>query len=475
MKKDELTTKRNAFLNIVQDVRDFCNIPQVKKAFIMGNEIFAAVQPLFDKPSWWNVGRASVGVGKVVVNSLETDSDSFFGGDDWSTPFSNDFAHTILKVLWKMPARTMKTNEDGVQIKIVDIGEGVLAGWTHNTRYNSAYHVYVQTDKLQQARIIIKDLLWKQFNGASLVLRLNKKGFSSNADSDGTVIFDVDDSFETLPSEKATEYTTYLTRCMNAGISRSVMLYGPPGTGKSTLARTLVKDLKLRSFRVRIEDITSFDSGTLFESIQIFEPDAVILDDFDRARGQASLLEVLEFFQHKVKLVIATVNDRNELDEALMRPGRFDELVEVDRMDDAVVKMVLGPYIDGFEFVKNWPIAFVHEYVKRRRFMDVDDANAAMIELAQRVQRLMRYRDTDEVSRMISALEPGQQLTIKHPADVKDHVPTLAAVKKNRVRSSDFTEELAMRLKNIKKIKGKKGKSKSLKKVLKDAGMKDRG
>ncbi len=389
---------------IVQGIRDACNKPHVKKLFASGVEIFSALQPVIDQPSWWSASKAVLGVGRVVVNGLELDGDSFFGTDNWTAPFSNDFASTILKVLSKMPQKTMKTSDDGIQIRLVDIGGGVLAGWSHNTKFNSAYHVYVETEKLDQARKIIKDMLWKQFDGKSLVLRVKNKGFGSNDDS--RVVFEVDESFHTLPSSKAKEYTSYLKRCIDAKVSRSLMLYGPPGTGKSTLARTLVEDLGLRSFRVRIEDVSSFDSGTLFEAIQIFEPDAVILDDLDRARGQASLLEVLEFFQHTVKLVVATVNDRNELDEALMRPGRFDELVEVDRMDEGVVKLVLGEYVDGFEIVKAWPIAFIHEYVKRRRFMqDPDAAAQATMELAKRVERLCSYRDEGDIARMTNIAE----------------------------------------------------------------------
>lgn len=401
---DFWSKKRDAVLDQVQEVRDFANRPQVKRMLSLGVEMFNAVQPVIDKPSWWTVGRSIASVSKVLVTGMEVDADAFFGTDDWTLPFSNDFSTTILKVLHKMPHKVMKTSEEGIQIRTVELGNGVMAGWSHNTKFNSAYHVYVQTERLAEARKLIKDMLWKQFSGDSLVMRMNHRGFGASRD-EARVIFEVDDTFLTLPSENSVKYTAYLNRCLEAGVSRSLMLYGPPGTGKSTLARTLVKDLSLRSFRVRIEDVSSFDSGTLFEAIQIFEPDAVILDDLDRARGQASLLEVLEFFQNRVKLVVATVNDRDELDEALLRPGRFDELVEVDRMDEGVVKHVLGErFADGFETVKAWPIAFIHEYVKRRRFMTEAEAATATVELADRVRRLQSYRAEDDLSRMSAAV-----------------------------------------------------------------------
>jgi SpoVK/Ycf46/Vps4 family AAA+-type ATPase len=254
--------------------------------------------------------------------------------------------------------------------------------------------IYVETDKLERAQVIIKNLLWKRYKQASsLVMKMNKR---RNA-SDAYISFETDDTIQSLPSERGTSYAKYLKRCVEANVARSVMLYGPPGTGKSTLARTLIKNLGFRSFRIRVEDIDSLENSTLFEAINIFEPDAIILDDFDRSFNQSALLETLEFFQHHVKLVIATVNDKDKLDEALLRPGRFDELILVDKMDDAVIKHTLGDYVDEYEHVKMWPIAFVVEYVKRRRFMDPAEAQESMIELANRVKRLEKYTNKNDI------------------------------------------------------------------------------
>jgi hypothetical protein len=216
------------------------------------------------------------------------------------------------------------------------------------------------------------------------VMRINDRSQPDEA----RIIFDIDDAFFPLPSEKATLCSTYLKRCIDAKVHRSIMLYGPPGTGKSTLARALVEQLGLKSFRIRIEDVGLMSNSMLAEAISLFQPEAIILDDFDRANNQASLLETLEFFQRHVSLVIATVNDKDKLDDALLRPGRFDELIFVEQMDENVVKYVLGDFVDGYEFVKSWPIAFIHEYVKRRTFMSLEEAQTSMTELANRVKKM---------------------------------------------------------------------------------------
>lgn len=380
-------------LTFVDEIKNTLNVGKVKKLFRLGTDIFGAFQPFMEKPTYWNAGRAAMGLGKVLVDDVEVWSENFFDGDEWVEPYSRDFNVTILQVLAKYPFTTMKTAEENSFIRLIDL-EGAKVGWTYHSKLHTVDHIYVETDRLQQARATIKRLLWEQFKGQPLVMRHNRKMIIGT--DEPKVVFEIDDAFHPLPSEKATEYATYLRRCLDAGVPRSVMLYGPPGTGKSTMARTLVENLDLRSFRIRVEDVSGLENSTLFEAITIFEPEAVILDDFDRAHAQAALLETLEFFQRHVKLVVATVNDKNQLDEALLRPGRFDELVCVDRMDEAVVRMMLGDYADGYEDVKTWPIAFIEEYCKRRRFMDQAEAASSMAELAQRVKRLDKYRDRGE-------------------------------------------------------------------------------
>jgi len=162
----------------------------------------------------------------------------------------------------------------------------------------------------------------------------------------------------------------------------------------------------MRSFRIRIGDLGGLDNSTLFDAIDLFEPDAVILDDFDRASGQAQLLETLEYFQKKVKLVITTVNNRYELDSALLRPGRIDILELVSKMDTEVVKHVLGKYDDGFDLVKDWPIAFIAEYVKRRSYMTLEEAAESVCELTRRVAELENYdgNNDNDVQSMIKLI-----------------------------------------------------------------------
>lgn len=414
----EVTQSLEREVTFVDEIKNVLNVNKIKKLVRMGAEVFSVAQPFIERPTWWNAGKAAFGVGKILVDDVELYGETFFESDEWSTPYSRDFNQTILHVLAKYPYQTLKTADEGNVIRIIDL-DGTKVGWIYNIKINSVDWIYVETDRIEQGRAKIKQLLWEQFQGQPLVMRHNRSMGQSTHEQ--KVVFEIDDAFHPLPSAMASSYGTYLKRCLDAGVPRSVMLYGPPGTGKSTMARTLVENLDLRSFRIRVEDVSGLENSTLFEAISIFEPDAVILDDFDRAHAQAALLETLEFFQRHVKLVVSTVNNKNDLDEAILRPGRFDELIEVDRMDEAVVKFVLGEeYADGFETVKMWPIAFIQEYVKRRKFSSADEAANSTKELAKRVKRLDKYREGSDVNRMISVLSnEGDE---NQPPINEDHV-----------------------------------------------------
>jgi len=405
---------------VLDELSQYLSIGTLKRAVTLGTKVGEAMSPFLEKPTWWSGARSLFSLCTVLIEDVEVWADDYFSGDEWSQPYSTDFNQNLLKVLQKFPYERIKTTENNTYVRICTLPNGVKCGWTYITNSRLVDHIYVETARLDDAREYIKQLLWEQFQGKSLVMRKNNRALLT---SDPRVVFEVDDVFESRLSRRATDYAAYLKRPLSENVPRSVMFYGPPGTGKSTLARTIVELMGMRSFRIRIGDLDGLDNSTLFEAISIFEPDAVILDDFDRAHGQAALLETLEHFKQKIKLVVVTVNDRRKLDDALMRPERIDELVLIDKMDEEVVKHVLGKYVDGFDQVKDWPIAFIGEYVNRRRFMDPAEAAESVKELALRVEEMTSRKQEEDVDRMLALFQQRQHAKKKHVKPTPEDVP----------------------------------------------------
>lgn len=371
-------------------LRNFFNTNALKKTFHYGSRIVNVVYPALENPNWLSGTKAVVELGKIFAEEARASVDGFFDAG-WITPYGYEFNTIISKALTQRKQAVLKSSQEGQFIRIVNLG-GARVGWTHDAKHNVVDCIFVEETTADVAIQKIRELLWQKYKDKSIVL--HKKTNRENLTED--VCFDVDDSMSPLPSEIADKTCVHLKKFLNAGMSRSIMIYGPPGTGKSTMTRAIVDGLNMRSFRIRVEDLKDLDNSILTESINIFKPDAIILDDFDRVSQQESLLETLEFFQRNVKLIIATVNDRSRLDRALLRPGRFDEFIHVTKMDDKIVKHMLGEFSDAYEIVKDWPIAYIEEYVKRRKFMSSEETMDSIKELTSRIQLLNSCDSNDD-------------------------------------------------------------------------------
>lgn len=381
--------------SISDDIVGLLNAANVKKLFRLGSEVFSAAQPFMEKQTPYNAIRAILAIGKVAVDQIEIWPEVYFS--EWDILYPPDFTNVVMSAIANKPKRQIKTHNEMISIHIVSLAPGVDVGYVSNTKNSFVDKIFVTEGRSIEAREIIKKDLWSLLKDDNIVIRKrNTRTLNIDGSIDDAVRLEKDDDFISMASKRSKDYSEYLKKFMNAGVSRSVMLYGPPGTGKSTLARTIVTQLGLKSFRIRVEDIGEIETQTLFEAIDIFQPDVVIIDDFDRSHDQTAMLEILEYFQRHVKIVISTVNKRNRIDEAILRPGRFDELVYINQMDEDVVKTILGEdNMDAFDIVKDWPVAFIQEFIKRRRFMTKDEAESSIKELAERVVRLSKYDESD--------------------------------------------------------------------------------
>ena len=139
-------------------------------------------------------------------------------------------------------------------------------------------------------------------------------------------------------------------------IPRGVLLVGPPGTGKTLLARAVAGEASVPFFSISGSEFVEVLVGVgasrvrdLFEQAKKTSPSIIFIDEIDavgRQRGSSInsndereqtlnqlLVEMDGFDTRQAVVVIAATNRPDGLDKALLRPGRFDRRVTVERPD----------------------------------------------------------------------------------------------------------------------------------------------
>lgn len=138
---------------------------------------------------------------------------------------------------------------------------------------------------------------------------------------------------------------------MEKGIRRCVCLHGAPGTGKSTLARTAVKEINRRTLRVSQKAFYRANFTSWTQILALINPEILILDDIDRIRDLEEYLDRFEDSYYKVPLTIFTSNDLKRLPDAFKRPGRIDQIIELEDPNPEVQLAVLRSFLkmEGLE------------------------------------------------------------------------------------------------------------------------------
>src|SRR5436190_11885779 len=158
------------------------------------------------------------------------------------------------------------------------------------------------------------------------------------------------------------KYTT-----LGGRIPKGVLLVGPPGTGKTLLARAVAGEAKVPFFSLSGSEFVEMFVGVgaarvrdLFSQAEAKAPCIIFIDELDalgKARGGGAmgshdereqtlnqlLVEMDGFASNRGVIIMAATNRPEMLDPALMRPGRFDRTVVVDRPDiigrEAILKV----------------------------------------------------------------------------------------------------------------------------------------
>ena len=262
---------------------------------------------------------------------------------------------------------------------------------------------------------------------------------------------------------------------LGAKIPKGVLLYGPPGTGKTLLARAVAGEANVPFFSISGSDFVEMFVGVgaarvrdMFTQAKANAPAIVFVDEIDavgRHRGAGMggghdereqtlnqlLVEMDGFEANGSVIMIAATNRPDILDPALLRPGRFDRQIPVDRPDlkgrEAILKIhaqnkPLSEDVDLLSLARRTPgftgadlANVVNEAALLTARKDLDTiSNEALGESIDRVmagpQKVSRLMNEKE--RLITAYHEGGHALVAHALPNTDPVQKITIMPRGR-------------------------------------------
>ena len=262
---------------------------------------------------------------------------------------------------------------------------------------------------------------------------------------------------------------------IGAKIPKGVLLFGPPGTGKTLLARAVAGEAKVPFYSISGSDFVEMFVGVgaarvrdLFTQAKANAPAIIFVDEIDavgRHRGAGMggghdereqtlnqlLVEMDGFEAHEQVILIAATNRPDILDPALLRPGRFDRQIGVDRPDvkgrEAIIRVhsknkPLEKGLDLLAIARRTPgftgadlanvlneaaLLTARENRKVISSTDVDEAIDRVMAGPQRKSRLM-----SEEERRVTAYHEGGHALVAHALPHTDPVHKITILPRGR-------------------------------------------
>jgi AFG3 family protein len=219
-------------------------------------------------------------------------------------------------------------------------------------------------------------------------------------------------------------------------IPKGALLIGPPGTGKTLIAKAMAGEAQVPFFSISGSDFVEMFVGVgasrvrdLFRQAREKAPCIIFIDEIDaigRARGKnlvqgnderentlnQLLVEMDGFSSEKGVIMIAATNRPDVLDSALLRPGRFDRQISIDKPDLKGREQIFKVHL---KTIKLSPVVDVHKLAALTPgFVGADIANicneAALIAARHDKTEIDMQDFNDAVDRAIGGLEKKNKL-----------------------------------------------------------------
>ena len=227
-------------------------------------------------------------------------------------------------------------------------------------------------------------------------------------------------------------------------IPKGALLIGPPGTGKTLLAKAMAGEAQVPFFSLSGSDFVEMFVGVgasrvrdLFKQAREKAPCIIFIDEIDaigRARGKNAmmsnderentlnqlLVEMDGFGGDTGIIILAATNRPDVLDSALLRPGRFDRQISIDRPDvkgrEEIFKVHLGP----IKVSENLDIHKLAEQTPGFAGADIANVcNEAALIAARKGKSGVEMKDfQDAIDRVIGGLEKKNKIISKEEKEV---------------------------------------------------------
>src|SRR6267154_57816 len=280
--------------------------------------------------------------------------------------------------------------------------------------------------------------------GGSKVMSFGKsRAKRMSADSPKITFRDVagvDEAVEELHEIKEFLENPKKFQALGARIPTGVLLYGPPGTGKTLLARAVAGEAGVPFFSISGSDFVEMFVGVgasrvrdLFEQAKQNSPCIIFMDEIDavgRHRGAGlggghdereqtlnQLLVEMDGFEMKDNIIlIAATNRPDILDPALLRPGRFDRQIVVDRPDRIGRHKILEVHTKGKPLAPEIDLSTLAAGTPGFTGADLANlVNEAALLAARRGKKIIEQDELEEgIMRVIAGPEKKARLLSEH-------------------------------------------------------------
>ena len=245
---------------------------------------------------------------------------------------------------------------------------------------------------------------------------------------------------------------------LGARVPKGILLYGPPGTGKTLLAKAIANEagasFYMQSASAFVEMFAGLGAARirkLFEEARRNAPAIVFIDELDAVGAARSghgfnreqdqtlnqLLVELDGFQERAQVVVMGASNRlQDLDPALLRPGRFDRQVLIDAPDLAGREEILGVHTRGKPLAADVEAA-IFAGREKQQFVHQEHFDAAMERV---VAGLQKRRVVTEKEKRILAYHEGGHALMSHL--VGDLIPVQKVTIVSRGQALGYTLNL---------------------------------